>query len=100
MSKMNIFILDDLDNLKEELTINKPKTFKELLKYLNNNNKLYEIFIYDNNNKIIINNEDKYKIIKDKIFIKEIDNLDNSNFSVNYDYLSQSKQKLLEERYN
>ena len=32
---MNIFILDDLDNLKEELTINKPKKYKELLGYLN-----------------------------------------------------------------
>ena len=56
MSKMNIFILDDLDNLKEELTINKPKKYKELLKYLSNKNELYEIFIYDNNNRIIINN--------------------------------------------
>ena len=61
MSKLNILILDDLDNLKEELTINKPKKYQELLRYLNNKNELYEIFIYDNNNKIIINNEDKYK---------------------------------------
>ncbi len=83
MSKLNIFILDNLDNLKEELTINKPKIYKELLRYLNNKNKLYEIFIYDNiNNKIIINNEDKYKLIKDIIFIKEInkDNLEKSIF--------------------
>ena len=83
---MNIFILNDLDNLKEELTINKPKRYKELLKYLSNKNKSYEIFIYDNNNnKIIINNEDKYKLIKDIIFIKEINNddLEKSIFSIN-----------------
>ena len=90
MSKLNIFILDNLDNLKEELAINKPKRYQELLKYLNNKNKLYEIFIYDNNNnKIIINNEDKYKLIKDIIFIKEInkDDLEKSIFSINYEKL-------------
>ena len=69
MSKINIFILDDLDNLKEEMLINKPKTYQELLKHLNDNNKFYEIFMYDNyNNKIIINNEEKYKKIEHIIF--------------------------------
>ena len=62
MSKLSIFVLDDLDNLKEELIINMPKRYQELLKYLNNKNKLYEIFIYDND-KIIIDNEYKYKLI-------------------------------------
>ena len=68
MSKLNILILDNLDNLKEESKINKPKEYQELLKYLNNKNELlYEIFIFDNiNNKIIINNEDKYKLINQK----------------------------------
>ena len=91
MSKCNIFILDNLDNLKEELVINKPKRYQDLCRYLNNKNKLYEIFIYDDNNyKIIINNEDKYKQIKDIIFIKEINNgdLENSIFSINYNKLS------------
>ena len=90
MSKLNILILDDLDNLKEELTINKPKKYQELLRYLNNKNKLYEIFIYDNNNKIIIiNNEGKYKLIKDIIFMKEINKVDieKSIFSINYNKL-------------
>ena len=68
MSKINIFILDNLNNEKEEIIINKPKTYKELLKYLSDKNKLYEIFIYDNNNKIIINNEEKYEIIKDILY--------------------------------
>ena len=101
MSQLNIFILDNLDNIKEELTINRPKTYKELMEYLSNKNKLYEIFIYDhNNNKIIINNEDKYKIIKDIIFLKEVDNLDKSIFSINYDKLSESRQEILDEKYN
>ena len=34
MSKMNIIILNNLENLKEELAINKPKTYQELMKYL------------------------------------------------------------------
>ena len=39
-------------------------------------------YLYMNNNKIIINNEDKYKLIKDIIFIKEInkDDLEKSYF--------------------
>ena len=101
MSKLNIFILDNLNNEKEEIIINKPKTYQELLKFLINKNKLYEIFIYDNdNNKIIINDEDKYKLIKDIIFIKEVDNLDKSIFSINYDKLSESRQEILDEKYN
>ena len=102
MSKINILTLDNLDNLKEEKVINKPETYQELLKSLNNNNKLNEIFIYDNNNKVIINNEDKYKIIKDILFIKEINNADlkKSTFSRNYDKLSESKQDILDDKYN
>ena len=102
MSKLNIFRIDNLDNLEEEFTINKPKGYQELLKYLSNKNKLYEIFIYDNNNKIIINSEDKYKLIKDIIFIKEINNddLEKSIFSINYDKLSESRKDILDEKYN
>ena len=102
MSSLNIFILDNLDNLKEESKINKPKECQELQKYLSNKNQLSEIFIYDNNKKIIINNEDKYKLIKDIIFIKEInkDDLEKSIFSLNYDKLSESKQDILDEKYN
>ena len=55
------------------------------MKYLSNKNKFYEIFIYDNNNKIILDNRDKYRMIKDIIFIKEInkDDLKKSIFSIN-----------------
>ena len=46
MSKINIFVLDSLNNEKEEIIIDKPETYKELLKYLINKNKLFEIYIY------------------------------------------------------
>ena len=94
--------LDNLDNLKEELTIYKPKRYQELQRYLDNKIELYEIFIYDNNNnKIIKINEDKYKLIKDIIFIKEInkDDLGKSMFSINYNKFSETKKEKLEEKY-
>ena len=101
MSKLHIIVYDNLDKEKEKKIINKPKTFQELLRYLSNENKLYEIFVYDKNyNKVIINNEDKYKIIREIIFIKEKDNLDKSIFSINYDKLTSSKQELLDEKYS
>ena len=59
MSKLNIFFLDNLNNIKEELHIIKPKTYQDLLnqlsqKYQNMSN--YELFISDNeDNKIKIN---------------------------------------------
>ena len=100
MSKINIFILDHLDNEKEEITIDKPNTYQELVKYLSNETKICEIFIYDNNIKIIIDNEDKYKLIKYTIFVKELDNSDRSISSLNYDKSSESNQNITDEKYN
>ena len=105
MSKLNIFLLDNLSNTREEIMINKPKTYQELLKHLSQRfeNMFYELFIFDNfNNKIIINNEEKYAIIKDILFMQEIakDDLEKSIFAINYDKLAESKQEILDEKYN
>ena len=101
MSTLNIIKLDNFDNEIEEITINKPKTYQELLEYLNNKNILYEIFIYDdNNNKILINDEILYKTIQEILFIKERKNLVQSLFSINYEKLSESKREILNEKYN
>ena len=101
MSKLHIIIFDNLDNEQEKKIIDKPKTYQELLINLNSSNKLYEILAYDDNyQKIIRNNEDKYKIIKDILFIKEVDALEKSLFSINYDKLTESKQEILDEKYN
>ena len=73
MSKLHIIKFDNSGNEKEKTIIDKPKTYQELLKYLSNINKLYEILVYDENyNKIIINNEDQYKMVKDIVFIKKL----------------------------
>ena len=101
MSQLHLIIFDNLNNVKEKKLINKPRTLKELLQYLGNKNNLYELFVQDNNNnKIIINNEDKYRIIKNIIFIKEIDPPNHSLFSINYNKLSDSKKEILDEKYN
>ena len=88
--ELNTLNINDIDISNISKTIIKElKIIKNYIYHDNNNkNKLYEIFIYDNN-KIIINNEDKYKLIKDIIFIKEInkDDLEKSIFSINYNKL-------------
>ena len=106
MSKIEIFVLNKNNITKNEFNIIKPKTYTELLKSLSqkfNNIEYYEIFIFDqNNNIIIINNEEKYQTIEDILFIREIDKdiLEQSLFQINYDKLSESKQEILDEQYN
>ena len=77
MSKINIFLLDDLNRAKEEVNIIKPKTYKALLKQLRQNlNNLpdtFEIFILDRNyNEIKIKNGEYFDIIDDILFVREI----------------------------
>ena len=93
---IDIFILDNLNNTKENINMIRPKTYQEFLDQINlkyiNSPKNYEIYILDKNNKEIkINNEDNYKLIKDKLYIREInkDNLEKSLFSVNLNKLSE-----------
>ena len=107
MSNIDIFLLDDSNNTKEEFNIIRPKTYQLLLKILNkkfkNISDCYEIFIFDKNNKEIqINNEESYKMIEDILFIREIeqDKLGQSIFEINYNKLSEDKKDLLEEKYN
>ena len=91
MSKIDIFLLDNSNNTKEEVNIIKPRSYQELLKQIKQKfqqiPKFYEIFIFDNNNiEIKINNEEKYKVINDILFIREIeeDILGQSIFEINY----------------
>ena len=91
MSIMDIFILDNLNNIKEQTNMIKPRTYQALLDQINHKFKIlpenYDIYILDKNHKEIrINNEDNYKLIKDELFIREInkDNLEKSEFSINY----------------
>ena len=65
---MDLFVLDNLNVTIGESSIIKPKTYEDLLQLLKSQEKnlpnFYEIFILDQNNKeIIINSNDKYKLI-------------------------------------
>ena len=107
MSKIVIFLLDDLNNTKEEINMIKPKNYQEFLKELKEKIKnipeYYEVFELDKNNKEIkINNEDKYKNIKDFLFIRGINKniFEQSLFELNYNILSESKQEKLDEKYD
>ena len=104
---MDVSFLDNLNNPIEEIKLAKPKSFQELLILLRKKIKklpeYYEIFIIDKNSKELkINNDKTYNLIEDLIFIREIDNdiLEQSLFQKNYDKLSESKQEILDEKYN
>ena len=74
MSTIDIFLLDNSNNTKDEVNMIKPKTYLELLKQLRQKIKnipeYYEVFIIGKNNEEIkINNEENYKMIEDILFI-------------------------------
>ena len=102
---MEIFILDKLNNTQDEISLKKPKNYKDFSKLLEEKVQLehYEIFIIGQNNKeIMIDNEDTYKLTGDIFFIREIDKniLKQSIFEKNYNKLSESKQEILDEKYS
>ena len=106
MSKINLFLLDDLNNKIGEVNIVKPNSFQDLINVLKSKIKylpeLYEIFIIDKNNNEEIINDEKYNIIDDILFIRKINtnNLDKSIFHINNDKLSESGQEILDEKYS
>ena len=107
MSNINIFLLDNLNNIKEEKIIIKPKSYNDFLEELEKNFKkikgYYKIFTLDKDNKeISINNDEKYRNIEDIVFIRAINKkaIRLSIYERNYDELSESKQEILDEKYN
>ena len=104
---MNIFILDNLKDIKEEIIIDKPKNFNDLIKIIKEKSKnlpeLYELFMLDKNKKeIIINNDEQYNNVGNILFVSEIDkDIDKlSLYEYNYNKLSESKQEILDDKYN
>ena len=108
--KIDLLLLDNSKNIIEERNITKPKTFNELQLFIKNIfinlPENYQIF-YRNEYNIekIINSDEDYKNSKDILFITEIKNknkeiLKESVYELNYDKLSESKQDILDEKYN
>ena len=103
--KLDLLVLDDSNLLKEEISFIKPSTYKELLniikKALKKLPKYYNIYYLDDNgNEIIINNNKKYKLAKNIVYIRESENLEESEFSLNYNKLSESKKVDLDDKYS
>ena len=107
MLKMDIYLLDNLNNTKEEMKIIKPKTLEGLTRQIHrkfrNLSIYYDLFIIDKNNQEIkIDTEDEYYLVEDILFIREIDKeiLGQSKFEININKLPQSKKDIIEEKYN
>ena len=105
--QVGLFLLDTSNNIIEEDYIRKPESFSQLLDYISKKFKEltqnYNIFyLFDNNKEIIINNDKDYKSSKDILFIRDVKNdyFNKSLFEMNYDKLSESKQEILDEKYN
>ena len=105
--KLDIFLLDNSNNIIEETSLKKPKTYQELVqsikKQLKNLPNYFNIFYQSpNNNEIIIYNNEEYNLSIDVLFIreKEQNELKKSIYTNNYESLSESKQNLLDEYYN
>ena len=103
---MIIFLLDKLNNAIKMINIKKSNNYQELLtkvKNISNLPKDYEIFLLNEmNQKIIIDDNEKFKLINDILFIgpKNGSFLESSLFEINYNLLSESKQDILDQKYN
>ena len=105
--KMDLFLLNELNNIIEEKNFNRPKSFQELKNLINKNfnniTQSYIIFYQSKENKEIeINNNEDYKSCSnDILFIRNIEpnNIDQSLFAINYNKLSESKKERLDEKY-
>ena len=107
MSNVILLLLDHEGKAIEEKEIIKPKTYEELLIQLKRNfEKLpeyFEIFSLDEKNEEKkIKNQETFNLMKDVLFIREINDnsIKQSIFQENYEHLSESKQEVLDEKYN
>ena len=101
--KLDIFLLDKSENILEELNIKRPETYYEFLNIIKTKMKLpenYNIYYQNGNEKIIINNNENYKLAKDVLFIHENIDLNTSTYSMIYGYLTKVEQEILDVKYN
>ena len=106
-NNLDAILLDISNNIIEEASFEKPKTYQELMGILRTKFKklpnFFKLIVQSlEGNEILIKSDVEYKLIKDIIFIREISNneLYESLFSLNYNKLSESKQEILDEKYN
>ena len=101
--KLDILLLDKSGNTIQELNIKKPETYNGLLNIIQTKMKLpdyYDIYYQNENEKIIINSNENYKLAKDILFIYENTDLNKSMFSQKYGQLPPIEKEILDEKYN
>ena len=105
--KLNLLLLDISNNLLKEKQVQRPKLFDELLYIIHNNFKIirenYNIFyLSENYEEKMIYNDKQYQLSNDIIYIKEInlEFFEKPAYENIYDKLSESKNDILDEKYN
>jgi len=102
---LDLILLDELNKIvNKKLGIERPKSFNELLSFINNSFKELEedyIIFYktQDNNIILINNNEDYLSSKGMLFIQNIEKIRQSTFTYNYEKLPESRQIILDEKY-
>ena len=106
---LNVYLLDNQNNIIVEQIIEKPLTYEDLLNSIREKiiemPESFKIFYHNNDNNIkFIENNDDYKLIYDLIFIVDSNNnnlvFDQSFYPMIYDQLSESKQEIYDNKYN
>jgi len=104
---IEVFLLDKQNNLIEEINIIKPKTYEILNITLKTNLKnlpeYFTLFYPSSNNKEIeIHNNEEYQLLKDTLFIRQMEKIDleKSIFDIAYNKLDESKRDIFDEKYN
>ena len=106
--KIKIFQINNLNQKIREIKMTKPKSFDILFdkldkKFENFKDNFIIFTLLNNNEEIIIENDEQYKLSKDILYIRkknEIDYSDKSMFEINYDKLSESNKIILDEKYS
>ena len=105
MSKLDIFLLDNINNVIEAVSINRPRTYpdleRQIMQKFKNLPKSYDKFIF-RNQEIFINQVHKYKDVNDLLFIRDNEgcNVKRSSISVILDNLPASQQQKYEDKFN
>ena len=101
--RIDLLLYDKSNNLIEEINIKKPQSYSGLLNTIKATMKklpkYYNINCQKDNQSVIINNDEQYKFVKHILFIHEVNNLEESVFSSNYNKLTASKKQILDDKY-
>jgi surface protein len=104
---LNITLIDRLDKTIEQISIQRPNTYQELLltlkAKLSKMPKFYSIFYKSPSNKEVeIHSNEEYKLSENTLFIRKLDvnDLTISLFSRNFNKLSAEKQDELTQKYS